>query len=217
MAFALKIRNYMINQKKLWENLAQKNSRYYINSDFGHKITEDQFKQSGLESYKKLILNDPLIIKGTTILDFGCGTGRITEFMSKDFKKVYGVDISKTMIATALERLASLENIYLCEIDGIHVPLPDDSTQNVFSYLVFQHIKERAMVEDLFDEIHRILMPNGIFKVLMRSDKQKDMNKWWSGVDYDPDTIKKVYKLLGFKLKKYEMIDKYGYWLWLEK
>lgn len=204
-------------QKNLWENLAQKNSRYYINSDFGHKITEDQFKKSGFESYKIFILNDPLIVKNTTILDFGCGTGRITEFMSNDFKKVYGVDISKTMIATALERLANLKNIYLREIDGIHVPLPDNSIQNVFSYLVFQHIKERTMVEDLFDEIHRILMPNGIFKVLMRSDKQTDMNNWWSGVEYDQEKAKGLAIKSGFNPLKVEPIDKHAYWLWLKK
>jgi ubiquinone/menaquinone biosynthesis C-methylase UbiE len=207
----------MINQKKHWETLAQKNSKYYINSDFGKKITEEQFRQSGLETYQRFIANDKLLVSRESILDFGCGSGRLTEFMAPNFKKVYGVDISRTMINEAQERLHDLMNIHLAEIDGVHIPLADCSIDVVFSYLVFQHIKTRAMVEDAFSEIFRVLKPNGLFKVLMRSDKQKDMKRWWSGVEYSPEAIAVVYEAIGFKGVKSEPVDKYAYWLWLKK
>ena len=73
------------------------------------------------------------------------------------------------------------------------------------------------MVQGAFVEIFRILKPNGIFKVLMRSDKQKDMNRWWAGVEYDPDSVRMVYEKMGFKFLKIEHVDKYAYWLWLQK
>jgi len=165
----------MINQKAHWEALAKKNARYYVNSDKGRKITEEQFRQSGQETYQRFITNDQLITSRQSILDFGCGTGRLTEFMAKDFKKVIGVDISGTMIAQGKIRLGSLKNVELIEIDGSSLPLPDKSIDLVFSYLVFQHIKTREMVERAFADIYRVLAPGGIFKVLLRSDKQKDM------------------------------------------
>jgi ubiquinone/menaquinone biosynthesis C-methylase UbiE len=213
----------MNKQKQLWEALAKENSKYYINSDKGRGITVAEFRESGLETYKRLIADDDLIFDGKliknreSILDFGCGNGRITEYMAHDFKKVYGVDISKTMIAEARERLRGLMNVYLSEIDGVHISLPASSVETVFAYLVFQHVKEREMVEGAFAEIFRILKKGGIFKVLMRSDKQKDMNAWWSGVEYDEKSIAKVYRKVGFGLAKIEYVDKFAYWLWLTK
>lgn len=207
----------MNKQKILWEKLAKENSRYYINTDFGRNITEEQFRQSGQDSYFKLITADRLLTSRDSILDYGCGSGRLTEFMAKDFKKVYGVDISKTMIEGARERLHDLMNVYLAETDGETIPLPDNSINIVFAFLVFQHIKDNAMVENTFREIYRVLTSGGIFKVLMRSDKQKNMENWWSGVEYDEKSIRTVYESIGFKLLKIEHKDKYAFWLWLIK
>ena len=207
----------MNNQKELWERLAKKNPRYYIHTDLGRGITEEQFRESGERVYKNLIAADNLTRGKENILDFGCGVGRLTEFMAKDFKKVIGVDISSTMLAQARQRLKSLKNAEFLEIDGQSIPLPDDSIDFVFSYLVFQHIKERKMVRGAFKSIYRVLKPGGIFKVLLRSDKAKDMNRWWSGVGYDEAAIKKVYEKIGFKMLKIEYVDKFAYWLWLQK
>ncbi len=207
----------MINQKQLWEKLAKENSRYYINSDKGRGITEEEFRESGKKAYKLYLADDTLTRDKQSILDYGCGIGRLTEFMAKDFKKVVGVDISPTMITQGRERFKDLKNVELLEIDGKTIPLPDKSINFVFSYLVFQHIKTRTVVKNAFKEIYRILTPGGIFKVLLRSDKQKDMNRWWSGVEYNEKSIRKVYEKIGFALLKIEHVDKYAFWLWLTK
>lgn len=207
----------MINQKQLWEKLAKENSKYYINSDKGRGITEEAFRESGQQTYKEYVADDKLIKSRMSILDYGCGTGRLTEFMAKDFKKVIGIDISGTMITQGKARLKELKNVELLETDGESIPLPGSSIDIVFSYLVFQHIKERVMVERTFSEIYRTLSPGGIFKALMRSDKQKDMDRWWSGVEYNQESIRELYKKTGFTLLKLEYQDKYAFWLWLQK
>lgn len=207
----------MQDQKQLWEKLATENSKYYINSDNGRGITEEQFRESGKNAYKKYITEDELINNKKTIVDFGCGTGRLTEFMAKDFETVTGLDISRTMIAQGENRLRELKNVKLLETNGKTIPLPDNFIDLVFSYLVFQHIKTRSMVKNTFKEIYRILKPQGVFKVLLRSDKQKDMNRWWSGVEFNEKSIKTLYEKIGFKLIKIEYQDKYAFWLWLEK
>ncbi len=190
----------MINQKTLWEKLAKENPRYYINSDKGRGITEQEFRESSESTYKRHIANDKLIWGKQTILDYGCGIGRLTEFMARDFKKVIGVDISAAMIAAGRQRLKELENVEFLETDGKRVQLLDASVDLVFSY----------------KEICRVLKQKGIFKVLLRSDKQKDMNRWWSGVEYSQEAIGMVYKKIGFRLLKIEPIDKYTFWLWIQ-
>lgn len=207
----------MISQKTHWETLAQKNARYYINSDKGRNITEEDFRTSGKLAYQKCIASDKLLTGFSSILDFGCGTGRLTEFMARDFTRVVGVDISKTMIELAKTRLRKIFNIDLIETDGNTIPLPDNSIDIVFAYLVFQHIKTREMVESLFGEIFRVLIPEGIFKVLLRSDKQKDMNRWWSGVEFSQESIRKLYEKIGFKTLKSEYQNEHAFWLWLQK
>lgn len=207
----------MNKQKKVWEKLAQKNYRYYINSDFGKKITDKQFRDSGFEAYKKLILDDGLIWSRKTILDLGCGAGRLTEFMAQDFKKVIGVDIAPTMIAQAKQRLGKLKNTVFLETDGKSIPLPSNSVDVAFSYLVFQHIKDGTMAFNLLTDIFRVLKHGGIFKVLLRSDRQFDMEAWWTGVDITKDQAETITNEIGFKTVKTADVDENSYWLWLQK
>ena len=205
-----------MNYKRLWEGLAKINSKYYINSDFGKKITKEQFEVSGYKDFKRLILDDSLLENRNTILDLGCGTGRITEYMADHFKAVFGTDISREMIKQGIERLENIKNIDLIETDGSTLPLPDSSIDIVFSYLVFQHMKNRDMVEKNFKEVYRVLMHNGIFKVRIRTDKV-DVNKWWGGVEYTEQSIGKLIKEIGLDILKTEPVKDYGLWIWLKK
>ena len=204
--------------KQLWDKLAKENSKYYINSDKGKGISEDEFWESGQEDYKKLILNDNVLNVAEHFrehfLEIGCGTGRMTLYISTDFEKVTGIDISGEMIKEAKKRLkdTNMVGIELIETDGFNIPLADNSIDIAFSYLVFQHFKTEEMIYSNFDEVYRVLKPKGIFKVRVRTDKV-DTNKWWGGVSCD-----ETYPLsIGFKLLKKEPVEDYGLWLWLQK
>ncbi len=207
----------MNSQKILWEKLAKENPKYYNDTDYGRKITDEQFRENGKMAYKKYVAEDKILQGKESILDYGCGLGRLTEFMANDYKKVYGVDISGTMLGIAHIRLKGLTNIELLETDGESIPLTNNITELVFSSFVFQHIKKRKMVKNTFREIYRVLKPEGIFKVLLRSDKNDNLTQWWSGVDFDEQSIRKVYEKIGFKKLKIEYESKYAYWLWVQK
>ena len=172
--------------KTLWNKLAEENARYFINSDYGRGITEEKFRVSGFDDCEKYIVSDKLFcpdikaLRKFTFLEIGCGTGRMTEFLPMLFKKMIGIDISGSMIRLAKKRLKKYPNIELIETDGEIIPLEDNSVDLAFSYLVFQHMKSRVMVEKNFKEVHRVLRTDGLFKVRIRSDKV-DLNKWWGG------------------------------------
>jgi len=209
----------MNDQKKLWDKLAKRNSKYYINSDHGKGISEEEFRESGKNDYFKFILEDDYLddfdSTKKVILDLGCGTGRFTELMSYDFRGVVGVDISGEMIEQGWKRLRlkGIENVDLIETDGYTLPLADDYFDYAFSYLVFQHFKTQEMVESNFREVYRVLKPGGIFKVRVRTDKIDSMDPWWAGVACD-----ETYSLsIGFKLLKEKKVEHYGKWLWLQK
>jgi ubiquinone/menaquinone biosynthesis C-methylase UbiE len=207
-----------MNQKQLWDKLAKENSRYYINSDYGRGITEEEFRKSGGIDYVNHLAGDELIAKRfepskRVLLEIGCGSGRMTEFMAYDFKKVIGADISGEMIKQGRKRLKRFDNVELVETNGETLPLLRNSVDIVFSYLVFQHMKTRYMVESNFKEVYRVLKPGGLLKVRVRADKLDSMDPWWAGVSCDEGFALSI----GFKLLKKEKVKNYGLWLWLEK
>jgi len=206
----------MNDQKRLWEKLAKENTRFYIASSFGRGITEKQFTESGEKDYERLLTLDGKseLVKGT-FLEIGCGTGRMTEFIAKDWSKVIAVDISSEMIKQGKKRLKHIYNIEWHETDGETLPLPDNSVDFAFSYLVYQHVKTRGMMKRNFREVCRVLKPGALFLAFLRH-KEESMRKWNSGVGYDKLTVPDL--LGGFRLLKSDYKDDcYTFWIWLQK
>lgn len=202
----------MNKQKDLWNKLAQSNSKYYINSNKGKGITEQEFWESGEQEFRTHIWNDDLLKPCQTMLDIGCGIGRITQFMRTMANLVIGTDISGEMIKQAKKRFPDITFI---ETDGYTLPLEDNSVDVAFSYLVFQHMKDREMVESNLKEVQRILKPTGIFKVRIRTDYVKHMSHWWAGVNYSEAEIRRICEDMGYTVVKAEPVSFYGLWLWL--
>jgi len=211
-----------MDQKELWEHLAKENSRYYINTDKGRGITEEQFRESGEMDCIRHLDTDVLILgksplKEKVIVEIGCGIGRMTEFMAQRYKKVVGTDISAEMIRQGKRRLTGIANTELFETDGESIPLPDSSVDIVFSYLVFQHIRSKVMIENSFKEVYRVLKKDGLFKVRIRSEKDASMDSWWAGASYTKKEAWKLCASTGFFVIKTEVVKTYGLWLWLKK
>jgi len=96
-------------------------------------------------------------------LEFGCGTGRITDWLSKEFDSVLGCDISAAHLALAQRRFAN-NNVkhvrFLCvdqlgELDS----LPEFDL--LFSVLVLQHNPPPVMAY-ILDKLLRRLRSGGI-------------------------------------------------------
>jgi SAM-dependent methyltransferase len=93
-------------------------------------------------------------------LDIGCGMGRLTRAMSHVFREAHGVDIAPTMIDLARQHHRNYSNVFFHHGPGHSFPMfPDDCMDVVFSYIVFQHMPEEAVLSCLRD-IMRILVPN---------------------------------------------------------
>lgn len=212
---------YPKDQKELWEFLAHKNPRYYVDSSHGRYITDGQLDGSGKDDFTKYVATDELLLERGAflgkkeILEIGCGMGRMTKYLASCFYHVIGIDISGEMIRYAIDRLKGIHNVTLFETDGYSVPLEDNSVDFAFSYLVFQHFRTKEMIEANFKEVFRVLKPGGLFKVRVRTDKNsmKVWWAWWGGVECDETVALKA----GFKLLKKEKVGGYGLWLWLEK
>lgn len=99
----------------------------------------------------------------TSILDLGCGCGRLTlPFARKSHKwKLYGIDSSSEMIHFAKEKLTLKDtNIEYKLNEGKTIPYPDKSFDVVYSMLVFQHLPKDVIFSYLH-EVYWVLKDKG--------------------------------------------------------
>lgn len=148
-----------LDMKGDWNRRAAENAEYYIATaapDAG-----DAFRSSGERDVKAFFLGlEHLLHKGQTVVDIGCGIGRMDEFVAPHVQQLTGVDVSGEMVKKATARLAHLANVRFVEGDGYHLPLPDQSRSLVFSHIVLQHTPRHVTLGYL-GEAYRVLQSGG--------------------------------------------------------
>ncbi|HTA30996.1 MAG TPA: glycosyltransferase, partial [Candidatus Cybelea sp.] len=140
-----------------------------------------------------------------TILEIGCGLGRMTKHLARHFGHVHAVDVSGEMIRQAQARLKDLSNVSLHETNGADLALfANEKFDFVFSFIVFQHIPEHAVVLSYIREAHRVLRPGGVFKFQVQGctakawmEAPKDS---WHGVTITEEDIAALKSELGSEL-----------------
>lgn len=124
-----------------------------------YKITLDKdiatFKMRGEGDCNKIL---PYVTRDSTVLDLGCGIGRVMLPLSAHVKEIHGVDISPDMIRFAREYLNGIGNVHLYPVNGVDLKgFPAGKFDFVYSFITLQHImSKRALVNNLF-EIKRVL------------------------------------------------------------
>lgn len=152
-----------------WDQRAEENAFYYIASG-KTDWDEKDFLESGERDVARLL--DPVLDevgvdpRRMTILEIGCGVGRMSQALARRFLRVSAVDISPHMIAQAraLQRRRNITNIRFEVGTGYDLaPFADQSVDFCFSYIVFQHVPDFAVVRRYIMEIGRVLKNGGRF------------------------------------------------------
>jgi len=215
-------------QKIKWEILARTNPNYYVFSDNFISKDEIRYRKSGKDDFHKFVLKDKKLGKyleksqEKICLEFGCGNGRMTEFLAEIFAKVYAVDISEAMIESAKKRLKRIKNIsYLVEDKGKKINLDDKSADFIFSYIVLQHLPSKKMVKDVLSEFYRILKNDGFIKIQIRGVPSYGglfrYFKWYYGVSFSKKEIRNILEEIGFKVIHSKGKETKLFWLLIQK
>lgn len=121
-----------------------------------HYATSRVFPQ---ESVKKLI---DLCQKGEKVLDAGCAHGYLYPFFEKKGVEYFGVDFSENLIKIAKEKYPK-GNFFVADI--LNLPFSDNFFDKVFSISVLHHIPSKKLRQKAFEEVKRVLKPQGLFIV----------------------------------------------------
>ena len=109
---------------------------------------------------KKGLINSIPFNKNSTVLDFGCGVGRLSKFISQKVDHVVGVDISGKMIEVA-NLINSGSNISYFNIpNGPSNLIGNYKFNTIFSYWVIQHISNTRLSE-ILKEFSALLTADG--------------------------------------------------------
>lgn len=163
-------RPWLESIRRDWDTRARENARAYINwPDVPNE--ENAFFASGKVDYDRYVA--PFLKKmnfdpcDKVALEIGCGIGRIARWMSQDFARYVGVDVSPEMIRKAssyhLER-AEFHAVSGGDLAGI----ANTSVDFVWSFAVFQHVPDKLAIFNYFRETARVLRPGGIFRLHMK-------------------------------------------------
>jgi trans-aconitate 2-methyltransferase len=90
-----------------------------------------------------------------TILDAGCGSGRVTEMLFHRCRHVVAVDAAPSMVAHAREALGDRATVLQQDLLELSLPEPVDA---VFSNAVFHWVPDHPR---LFERLHAALKPGG--------------------------------------------------------
>src|SRR5580700_9764942 len=181
-----------------WDQRARENARHYVATGQLDWSDEEYF-ESGRENVRREILTDMGNIcqgkdpKEMTVLEIGCGSGRITRALSEVFGQVYAVDISGEMIRQARSSLEDRPNAHVFQNNGSDLSvLGDIQVDFAFSYIVFQHIPSRDVIRSYVREVHRLLRPGGLFKFQVQgaAEMHTASDDTWVGVPFtDPEAV----------------------------
>lgn len=104
-----------------------------------------------------------------TILDIGCGIGRLEVELAARVAAVYGMDVSTQMINVALRRCSPFSNVHLVKTTGRDLEAyAADFFDAAISVDTFPYLQQSgaALVERFFSETERVLKPRGDFVIL---------------------------------------------------
>lgn len=103
----------------------------------------------------------PYLSESATVLDFGCGIGRVARYVAPACKQLWAVDASPRMLELAAQRLAAFGNVRFLRSQDTAIPdVAAGSVDLVYSLLVLQHV-EREDAFLILEELRRVLHPDG--------------------------------------------------------
>ncbi len=208
-----------------WDARARENARYYVNTAT-QSWTDEEFFASGELTVSGEILTDMTNIcqgrdpRQMTVLEIGCGAGRVTRPLARLFGQVHAIDVSGEMVRLARAALKDYPNAFVYQNNGKDLTvLPGREFDFAFSSIVFQHIPSREVIESYVREVHRLLRPGALFKFQVQGDATMETtpDDTWLGVPFSDAQAAELAERCGFEPRYRHGAGEQYFWLWYFK
>jgi SAM-dependent methyltransferase len=150
--------------RRFWDRRAREDAFYFVDNRLEYGDPDvDRFWEDGAAAVDGVLSRAGKEIRPEhTLVDIGCGVGRLTRPLAARAADVWGVDVSEEMLGLARRYNAGLDNVRWLLSDGESLAgIPDGSVDGVVSLVVFQHIPDPQVVMSYVREMGRVLRPGG--------------------------------------------------------
>src|SRR5487761_324274 len=150
--------------KSFWNRAAEQNPHWYVSSygRFDADRNLDEFWASGRTIWmdiKRVTGYTPR--SGDTVVEIGCGVGRLTRVIAPEVGRVIALDISEKMLAIA--RQANLPKVDFRVTQGFVLQgVSDRSVDLSVGYCVFQHLPSLIALKSYLAEMYRVTKAGGM-------------------------------------------------------
>lgn len=176
----------------LWESLSKRDDhREYLLP----KRSIEQYEMEGRNEAERLF---SFYSPDSTVIEIGVGNGRILRYIARRAKKSIGVDVSRSYLREARERLLRDKQVRFVEFihtSGCSIPVPDTSADFVYSINTFLHLQPRDIAE-YCREAYRVLRKGGTFYFVVPNKKASYYAKSIQGGFVFGISYKKVAKMV---------------------
>jgi SAM-dependent methyltransferase len=152
------------HMRRFWDARAREDAFYFVdnNGRYRHPDLERFWRQGERDLDELLAVLGVRIWPGDTVIDLGCGVGRLTRALASRAAWVKAIDVSPEMLGRAEALNGHLRNVEWCAGDGVSLrPLEDEDADGLLSHVVFQHLPDPAIAYGYVAEIGRVLRPGG--------------------------------------------------------
>jgi len=118
-----------------WERKSEVIQRYDVTARMYDMRYEEEQKTKIEAALRKVDLE-----KTGSVLDIGCGTGLLFDYVTPAVETVVGVDFSRKVLAMAKERTCTSRNVHLILADADSLPLKKSTFSHLFLITIIQNV-----------------------------------------------------------------------------
>jgi ubiquinone/menaquinone biosynthesis C-methylase UbiE len=120
-----------------WEKKREIMQRYDVTADIYEMRYAEEQKLKIETAFKEVEIK-----RYGTVLDVGCGTGILFDYVADKAEKVVGLDVSRKTLLQAKRRAKNFGNIHLVLADADNMPIKERVFDYVFGITLLQNMPE---------------------------------------------------------------------------
>lgn len=182
-----------------WDRRVSHDYRFWMSD--GH-INDQAMWESGKRDLEILLADLPSS-EQSSLLEIGCGVGRILKAALERFPRVLGIDVSEKAIAKARELLPTDPRLQLLVGNGMTLePLADRSIATIVSYAALTSIPTDIIAQYL-REMNRVLTDDGTIRLQVYLGREQIVgrNDTLHLRCYDQDNFRVAVAAAGFNIE----------------
>ncbi len=151
------------DMRRFWNERAREDAFYFVDTRQPYRAT-DPGRFWDAEQLLDYVLDGlgVTVGAGDTVVEIGCGLGRITRVLAARARSVLALDVSDEMLARARAHNPDLANVEWVLGDGRSLaPAADASVDACVSVVVLQHVPDPEITLDYVRDLGRVLRPGG--------------------------------------------------------